>query len=196
MIILLNGLTGSQKASARKAQPSKQVLRWTTAATPPGRCLASLRRTMPNKSTVRKARKSAREGKSESTQAGEFVHDEIRHVREGKHGAKNAKQAIAIGLSKARRAGVKLRPPSKKSSSPATRRKATRDAAAAKSSRGQRRPPSRKRSRATTEALGRKGRSAGSRRSLSQQSKRSAAGRRSRRSANRAGQHGAHSSQA
>ena len=63
---------------------------------------------MPEKAVVERARKDAREGKSPSTQAGEFVHEEIKHIREGKHGAQSTKQAIAIGLSKARRAGVKL----------------------------------------------------------------------------------------
>ena len=67
---------------------------------------------MPEKQTIERARKDAREGKAPTTQAGEFVREEIHHVREGKHGVKNAKQAIAIGLSKARKAGVKLpRPP-------------------------------------------------------------------------------------
>ncbi|MBI2923899.1 MAG: DNA-binding protein [Planctomycetes bacterium] len=66
---------------------------------------------MPEKRTIKKARRRARRGQSPSTQAGEFVREEIRHVREGKHGARSAKQAIAIGLSKARRAGVKLPPP-------------------------------------------------------------------------------------
>ena len=70
---------------------------------------------MPEKSTVARARKDKRQGKSPSTQAGEFVHEEIEHVREGKHGARSTKQAIAIGLSKARRAGVKLPPPPKRS---------------------------------------------------------------------------------
>src|SRR5438045_9428947 len=65
---------------------------------------------MPEKKTIERAREDAREGKAPSTQAGEFVREEIHHVREGKHGAKNAKQAVAIGLSKARRAGVKLPP--------------------------------------------------------------------------------------
>ena len=63
---------------------------------------------MPEKKTIERARKDAREGKSPSTQAGEFVHEEIEHIREGKHGARSTKQAIAIGLSKARKAGVKL----------------------------------------------------------------------------------------
>jgi hypothetical protein len=66
---------------------------------------------MPEKRTIARARRKARAGRRPSTQAGEFVREEIRHVREGRHGARSAKQAIAIGLSKARRAGVKLGPP-------------------------------------------------------------------------------------
>ena len=66
---------------------------------------------MPEKKTLERARKAKREGKAPTTQAGEFVHEEIEHVRHGKHGARSTKQAIAIGLSKARRAGVELRPP-------------------------------------------------------------------------------------
>ena len=73
---------------------------------------------MPEKRTVQRARKAKREGKSPSTQAGEFVREEIHHVREGKHGARSPEQAIAIGLSKARRAGVKL-PAPKKGDAPA-----------------------------------------------------------------------------
>jgi Family of unknown function (DUF6496) len=68
---------------------------------------------MPEKKTVERAHEDAREGKSPSTQAGEFVREEMDHIREGKHGARSTKQAIAIGLSKARRAGVKLRAPRK-----------------------------------------------------------------------------------
>ena len=68
---------------------------------------------MPERQTLERARRDKREGKSPSTQAGEFVHEEIEHIREGKHGARSTKQAIAIGLSKARRAGVKLAPPQK-----------------------------------------------------------------------------------
>ena len=67
---------------------------------------------MPEKQTLERARRDKREGKAPTTQAGEFVREEIHHVREGKHGARSAKQAIAIGLSKARRAGVDLPPPS------------------------------------------------------------------------------------
>src|SRR5450759_5815761 len=69
---------------------------------------------MPEKETLERAQADAREGKAPSTQAGEFVREEIHHVREGKHGARSTKQVIAIGLSKARRAGVKLRPPRKR----------------------------------------------------------------------------------
>lgn len=71
---------------------------------------------MPEPQTIERAREDAREGKSPSTQAGEFVREEIHHVREGKHGARSPQQAIAIGLSKARRAGVKLSAPSGPSS--------------------------------------------------------------------------------
>lgn len=79
---------------------------------------------MPEQETVERARRDAREGKAASTQAGEFVREEIHHVREGEHGARSAKQAIAIGLSKARRAGVKLPPPKKGTASTKTRRNA------------------------------------------------------------------------
>ena len=82
---------------------------------------------MPDKETVRRARKDKREGKSASTQAGEFVREEFHHVREGKHGARSPEQAIAIGLSKARRAGVNLPPPKEGSTSRATRTHAQRD---------------------------------------------------------------------
>ena len=82
---------------------------------------------MPEKETIRRARKDKREGKSASTQAGEFVREEMHHIREGKHGARSAKQAIAIGLSKARRAGVKMAPPEKGEASEKTRQAAKRD---------------------------------------------------------------------
>jgi len=80
---------------------------------------------MPERETLERAREDAREGKSPSTQAGEFVREEIHHVREGKHGVRSPQQAIAIGLSKARRAGVKLKPPKKASKE--TRKQAARD---------------------------------------------------------------------
>lgn len=120
---------------------------------------------MPEKETIERAREDKREGKSPSTQAGEFVREEMDHIREGKHGARSTKQAIAIGLSKARRAGVKLPPPKKGKASKRTRKQAKRDLAKAKS--GTKRRPSAKRSRAVRGALEREGHSAASRRSLS-----------------------------
>lgn len=81
---------------------------------------------MPEKKTVEKAKRARREGKAPSTQAGEFVREEVHHIREGKHGARSTKQAIAIGLSKARRAGVDLPPPEKGMVSEKTRRSAER----------------------------------------------------------------------
>jgi Family of unknown function (DUF6496) len=82
---------------------------------------------MPDKETVEKAREDLKEGKSPSTAAGEFVREEIEHVRKGKHGARSAKQAIAIGLSEARRAGIPLKPPARGKTSSATRQKAKRE---------------------------------------------------------------------
>jgi hypothetical protein len=131
--------------------------------------------TMPEKKAVERARKDARKGKSPTTQAGEFVREEMHHVREGKHGARSTKQAIAIGLSKARRSGVKLRPPKKGTASAKTRRSAERAYRAGQSAR--KRKPSAKRSRAIKGALKREGRSAATRRALSSQT-RSAARRR------------------
>src|SRR6187455_2254286 len=89
--------------------------------------LLSWRATMPERKTIERAKKDKREGKAPSTQAGEFVREEMDHIREGKHGARSAKQAIAIGLSKARRAGVDLPAPKKGTTSERTRRAATRD---------------------------------------------------------------------
>ena len=119
---------------------------------------------MPEKATLQRARRDKRQGKAASTQAGEFVREEMHHIREGKHGAKNAKQAIAIGLSKARRSGVKLSPG--KNVSAKTRKKARRDLA---KGRGGSRKVSAKRSRATLKALKRRPRSAASHRALSHQ---------------------------
>jgi hypothetical protein len=139
---------------------------------------------MPTKNTIERARQDARQGKAPGTQAGEFVHEEIDHIREGKHGAKSAKQAIAIGLSKARRAGVKLAAPRKGATSEATRRKAKRDASGnmtvgkrTAASKGARKPaaPSRRRSRATLVALKRSGSAAASPRALSRQAKEASA---------------------
>jgi len=121
---------------------------------------------MPEKKTLERARKDAREGKSASTQAGEFVREEMDHIREGKHGARSTKQAIAIGLSKARRAGVKLKPPSKGKASSTTRSRASRDYAKGQKSHG-RRKPSRTRSRAISRVLREEGHSAASHRALS-----------------------------
>ncbi len=131
---------------------------------------------MPEKATVERAQEDAREGKSPSTQAGEFVREEIHHVREGKHGVANAKQAIAIGLSKARKAGVKLGPAPKGTAS-------ARKASAGRSSSKGKTPskPSAKRSRAVTKALKREGGRGASKKALSAQAT-SAAHRRSRRS--------------
>jgi hypothetical protein len=109
---------------------------------------------MPEKRTIERARKLERQGKAPTTQAGEFVREEIEHVREGKHGARSTKQAIAIGLSKARRAGVKL--PSRGKKRAAARRS---------------RKPSARRSRAALRALKRAPRNTVSRRALSRQAK-------------------------
>ncbi len=131
---------------------------------------------MPEKRTLKRAREDAREGKAPTTQAGEFVKEEMDHIRQGKHGARSTKQAIAIGLSKARRAGVKLAPPKKGKTSAATRRKAERDVEAGQSRRTRR--TSSTRSRATRSALKREGRSAASRSSLSRHARQSARSRR------------------
>ena len=133
---------------------------------------------MPEKKTIERARKAKREGKAPSTQAGEFVREEMEHIREGKHGARSPEQAIAIGLSKARRAGVDLPPPKKGTTSEATRKSAARDHKKGQS--GTRRKPSAKRSRARLEALKREPKSAASHRALSKQAKKAAARRRSR----------------
>src|SRR5947208_12144304 len=128
---------------------------------------------MPEKETLERAEEDKREGKAPSTQAGEFVREEIEHVREGKHGASSTKQAIAIGLSKARRAGVNLKPPKKGSKK--TRKQAARDVKKGKSKSTKK---SAKRSRGTSRALKREGRNAASKRALSRQA-RSAARKRS-----------------
>jgi len=124
---------------------------------------------MPDRETIERAHEDAREGKSPSTQAGEFVREEMEHVREGKHGARSTKQAIAIGLSKARRAGVKL--PASKRSSKRTKKQAKRDLS---KGRKRRRKTSSTRSRTVRGALRREGHKAASRRSLSKQARTSA----------------------
>ena len=131
---------------------------------------------MPEEQTIEKAKTAKRKGKSSGTQAGEFVREEMHHIREGKHGARSAKQAIAIGLSKARRAGVDLKPPEKGTVSEKTRRSAKRAYEAGQT--GKRRRSSR-RSKATEGALKREGRSAASKEALSRQA-RSAAQKRTR----------------
>ena len=122
---------------------------------------------MPEKKTIEKARKDKREGKSPSTQAGEFVREEIHHIREGKHGARSPKQAIAIALSEARRAGVKLPPPKEGKYSGEVRKKAEQDIEAGE----HRRKPSVKRSRARLKALKKEPTSTASRAALSRQAK-------------------------
>ena len=134
---------------------------------------------MPEKKTIERARKAKRQGKAPSTQAGEFVREEIEHIRAGKHGAKSTKQAIAIGLSKARRAGVKLPAPKKGTTSERTRKQAKRDTAKAKaktkakasSSRPKKAP---KRVRAAKKTLARAPRSVASPRALSRQARQAA----------------------
>jgi hypothetical protein len=127
---------------------------------------------MPERETIERAHKDKRQGKSPSTQAGEFVREEMHHVREGKHGARSTKQAIAIGLSKARRAGVKLSAPKKGRASARTRQQAKRDVAKGRS--GAKRRPSSTRSRAVRGALKREGHRAASHRSLARQARSSA----------------------
>ena len=122
---------------------------------------------MPEQKTLQRARRDAEQGKSPSTQAGEFVREQIHHIREGKHGARSAKQAIAIGLSEARRAGVSLPPPKGRGK---TSRKARQDVAAGKS----KHRVSRTRSQATQAALKKEGRSAASKLALSRQAKQAA----------------------
>ena len=124
---------------------------------------------MPERETLERARKDARQGKAPSTQAGEFVREEMEHIREGKHGARSTKQAIAIGLSKARRAGVKLPAPKGGSTTARTRKQAKRDIRRGQSGRSVTR--STKRSRATLRALKKEDRSAASHDALAKQAK-------------------------
>ena len=129
---------------------------------------------MPDKRTIKRARKDRRQGKSPSTQAGEFVREEIHDIRRGEHGARSPKQAIAIALSKARRAGVDLPPPQKGKTSEKTRRKAQRDFARGHGAPAKRKP-SAKRSRAIRAALKREPRSTASHEALSRQAHTAAA---------------------
>jgi hypothetical protein len=137
---------------------------------------------MPEKTTVKRARSALRRGKRPSTAAGEFVREEMEHIRRGKHGARSAKQAVAIGLSKARRAGVPLKPPKRGETTEPTRKSAKR---AYEAGQGKRKPrsPSRKRSRSVSRALKREPRAAASKRALSRQAKAGARRRRSRKAA-------------
>jgi hypothetical protein len=136
---------------------------------------------MPEKKTIERAHAAKRAGKSSSTQAGAFVKEQIDHIREGKHGAKSAKQAIAIGLSEARRAGVGVKAPKKGAASAATRRKAGKDTQAGKhkTQRSASTESKSKRSATSTRVLKREGTKAASHTSLSKQAHASA----SRRSA-------------
>jgi hypothetical protein len=128
---------------------------------------------MPEKKTIERARKAKREGKAPTTQAGEFVREEIEHIREGKHGARSTEQAIAIGLSKARRAGVDLPAPRKGTASEATRKQAKRDLT--KGRKAAKTKPSAKRSKAGVAALKRESRSTVSSKALSKHAKKAAA---------------------
>ena len=127
---------------------------------------------MPEKKTIERARKAKREGKAPTTQAGEFVRETMEHIREGKHGARSTKQAIAIGLSKARRAGVKVPPPKKGKSSARTRRSA--ELASRHGQSGHPHKTNSRRSQAITQALQREGHEAASSEALSRQAKQQA----------------------
>ena len=133
---------------------------------------------MPEKKTIERAKKDKAEGKAPTTQAGEFVREEVEHIRQGKHGARSPQQAIAIALSKARRAGVDLPPPRKGTASETTRERAERDLKKGRS--GKRTKPAAKRSKARREVLKREPRSAASKSALSKQAKQAAARRRVR----------------
>lgn len=127
---------------------------------------------MPQRSTVQRAKKDLREGKAPTTAAGEFVHEEIEHVRQGKHGARSPQQAIAIGLSKARRAGIPLKPPKAGTTKESTRKRAEHDY-----EKGQAEPqesPSPRRSQAREAALKKEPRSTASHQALSKQAKQAA----------------------
>jgi hypothetical protein len=127
---------------------------------------------MPEKRTLERARAAKRQGKAPTTQAGEFVRETMEHIRKGKHGARSTKQAIAIGLSKARRAGVKLPPPPKGKTSAKTRRSAESAYRHGQESHTSKTNP--KRSRAITQALRREGHRAASASSLARQAKQQA----------------------
>jgi hypothetical protein len=127
---------------------------------------------MPERQTVRRAKKQLQRGRSASTAAREFVREEMHHIREGRHGAKSTKQAVAIGLSKARRAGAPLRPPGRGTVKAPTRKSARQAYAAGQRRRKSR--PSRARSRAALRRLRRQPHRAASHRALAAQASRSA----------------------
>ena len=147
---------------------------------------------MPEKTTLERAERAKREGKSPSTQAGEFVREEMEHIRRGKHGARSTKQAIAIGLSKARRAGVKLPPPKKGRVQESTRRSAEREYRKGKAHARKKTP--RRITRTRQEVLKREPRQTASRGALSQQA-RTAARKRSKASRQAAARKGARTRQ-
>lgn len=122
---------------------------------------------MPSRQVLERAARDKREGKAPTTQAGEFIREEIHHIREGKHGARSPQQAIAIGLSKARRAGVELKPPGEEQSA-STRRKAARDYARGHGAPPRRRSTGRRRA-ATSRALQRESHTSASPRALAEQ---------------------------
>ena len=131
---------------------------------------------MPEKRTLERARRDKRQGKAPTTQAGEFIREEMDHIRAGKHGARSTKQAIAIGLSKARRSGVNLPPPKQGAASSRTRRQASRDYSRGHGAPARRRATP-KRARASAAALKRESRSAASHRALARQAHRAASNR-------------------
>jgi hypothetical protein len=129
---------------------------------------------MPERKTIEQAQQDKREGKAPSTQAGEFVREEVHHIREGKHGARSTKQAIAIGLSKARKAGVKIPAASERGASQSSKAKARAKAASGTSTIRRRKRPTGARSRAMSAALRDEGHSAASPEALARQARSSA----------------------
>jgi len=169
----INVNPGNYKVAGRERQ-GEDIVHEAEKQTYAGR---ARRTVMPEKETIERAEQAKREGKAPTTQAGEFVREEMHHVREGKHGVRSPEQAIAIGLSKARRAGVDLPPPDPGRTSEETREKAKRDLVKARSSKAKR--PSRARSGGVLKALKRESRATVSKKALAEHGKRAA----SRRSA-------------
>jgi hypothetical protein len=160
---------GGRRENSRELRPARFIFPRSQIAR---RQSAVGRANMPEKRTVEKARKARRAGKAPTTQAGEFVREEIDKIRRGEHGARSPQQAIAIGLSKARRAGVPLRPPRKGKAKASTRKSATYAYEAGQHRRRTRRRP--RVSRAVSRVLKREPRSTVSRRALSTQARRAA----------------------